>query len=186
MHFWEGVERGSAWLDRWLDRVSGAAIALMVLLMFGLVAARYLFSIGSIAGQEAVQWLHALAFLLGASVALRADAHVRIDILQQRWSQRTRDVVELLGLLLLLLPFCVFVAWISLDYVAASWSVREASREPGGLPALYLLKTLIPVAAALLGLQALARVLAVLRRLRGKGSAQGGAETARSDVNPAS
>ena len=169
MRFAEGVERVSAWLDRWLERVSGIAIAAMVLLMFALVAARYLFSIGSIAGQEAVQWLHALAFLLGASVALRADAHVRIDILQQRWLTRTRELIELIGLLALLLPFCVFVVWVSLDYVAASWSVREASREPGGLPALYLLKTLIPVAAALLGLQALARALAVIVRLRGDG-----------------
>ena len=168
MRFAEGVERASAWLDRWLDRVSGIAIAAMVLLMFGLVAERYLFSIGSIAGQEAVQWLHALAFLLGASVALRADAHVRIDILQQRWLTRTRDLVELLGLLLLLLPFCGFVIVISLDYVGASWAVSEASREPGGLPALYLLKTLIPLAAGLLGLQALARLLAVMNRLRGK------------------
>ncbi|MCB1561864.1 MAG: TRAP transporter small permease subunit, partial [Xanthomonadales bacterium] len=109
-------------MDRWLERVSGIAIAAMVLLMFALVAARYLFSIGSIAGQEAVQWLHALAFLLGASVALRADAHVRIDILQQRWLTRTRELIELIGLLALLLPFCVFVVWVSLDYVAASWS----------------------------------------------------------------
>ena len=93
---------------------------------------------------------------------------MRIDILQQRWLTRTRDLVELLGLLLLLLPFCGFVIVISLDYVGASWAVSEASREPGGLPALYLLKTLIPLAAGLLGLQALARLLAVMNRLRGK------------------
>src|SRR5690606_5132512 len=170
MTFPSGVERASAWLDRWLDRVSGVAIGAMVLLMFALVAARYLFSIGSIAGQEAVQWLHALAFLLGAAVALRADAHVRIDILQQRWSARTRDLIELFGLLVLLLPFCAFVIGISANYVAASWSVSEASREPGGLPALYLLKTLIPVAAGLLGLQGVARVLGAVARLRGVAS----------------
>ena len=162
------VARFGARLDRVLLSVASIAMLLMLLLMFGLVAARYLFSAGSIASQEAVQWLHALAFLLGASIALRADAHVRIDILQQRWSQRTRDWIELVGLAALLLPFCVFVSWISADYVIASWSVHEASREPNGLPALYLLKTMILLAAILLALQGLVRGLAVWARLRGR------------------
>jgi TRAP-type mannitol/chloroaromatic compound transport system permease small subunit len=151
---------------------SGLGIALawlvpaVVLLTFGLVVARYGLGIGSIAGQELVLWLHGTVFMLGMTVALRHGRHVRVDVLQQRWSPRTRAVVEIVGTLVLLLPFSAFVFWISLDYVAASWSMREGSREPGGLPALYLLKTVIPLAAALLFLQGVAELLRAWRAYR--------------------
>ena len=84
-----------------------------------------------------------------------------------RASERGRAWIELLGCVFLLLPFCAFMLWISLDYVAASWQMREASREPGGLPALYLLKGLIPLSAGLLFLQGVSEALKALARLRG-------------------
>src|SRR5690606_15701428 len=80
---------------------------------------------------------------------------------------RTRARVELAGIVLLLLPLCLFAVWISLDYVAASWSVREGSRDPGGLPGWYLLKALIPLSAALLALQGLAQAVRAAQRAVG-------------------
>jgi len=159
---------------RLLDAVSaliGRCVAWLLLplllLAFGLVVARYAFGIGSIATQELVQWLHAAIFMLGSAWALQQGKHVRVDVFSARASERTRTWIELLGCLILLLPFCVFMVWISLDYVATSWGMREASREPGGLPALYLLKALIPVSAALLALQGLSETLKAIGRLRG-------------------
>jgi TRAP-type mannitol/chloroaromatic compound transport system permease small subunit len=140
-----------------VGRLCGWLVLAMAALVVALVAARYLFAQGSVAAQEAALWLHAAVFLLGAAFALRHEQHVRVDILQQRWSPRGRARAELAGTLLFLLPFCAFMLWISLDYVAASWSLREGSRESGGLPGVFLLKTLIPLAALLLGLQGLAR-----------------------------
>lgn len=154
-------------LSRWTDAALVWLVPLLVALCFGLVVARYLFALGSIAAQELVLWLHSLVFLLGSAGALRAGQHVRVDILQQRWSPRTRAAVEAAGHLLFLLPFLVFMLWISLDYVAASWSLRESSREPGGLPGVFVLKTLIPLSAGLLALQALAELLRALARWRG-------------------
>lgn len=153
-HFAERTGHTAAWL----------ALAL-VLVTFAVVVLRYLFDFGSIALQETILYLHASLFLLGAAYTLRTDAHVRVDIFYRRQSARARAVVDLLGALLLLLPVCSFLLWISWDYVASAWSLREASGETGGLPWVYLLKTLIPVAAVLLILQGVSQALRSLATL---------------------
>ncbi|MBX3724882.1 MAG: TRAP transporter small permease subunit [Xanthomonadales bacterium] len=144
---------------RALGWLCGACVLAVVLVTFALVALRYGAGRGSIAAQELVLHLNAVAFMLGGAWTLLRDGHVRVDVLQQRWSPRTRARVELAGLLLLLLPFCAVLFWTSLDYVAASWRLREASREVGGLPGLYLIKALIPLSALLLAMAGLARGL---------------------------
>lgn len=158
---------------RWADAISelaGRLAALMaialVALVFGLVVARYGLGLGSVAAQEAVLWLHAAIFLLGLAYALRHGAHVRVDVFSQRWSPRTRAWVEVGAGVLLLLPLCIFMLAMSWDYVAASWSAREGSRDPGGLPGWYLVKALLPVSALLLMLQGLAETLRALARAR--------------------
>ncbi|SDD67038.1 TRAP transporter small permease subunit [Aquimonas voraii] len=150
-------------LQRWLGAALTALTPLVVLLCFGLVAARYGFGKGSVAVQEAMLWLHACVFMLGMAWALRHERHVRVDVLHARLSPRSRAWIEAGGHLVLLLPFALFLVWVSLDYVAASWLVRESSREPGGLPALFLLKSLIPLSAWLLAVQSLALFLQRLR-----------------------
>lgn len=162
----ERLARGIDALSDGVGRLCGWMTLALAALVLALVAARYLFGLGSIAVQEAALWLHAAVFLLGAAYALRHDQHVTVDLLQQRWSDRGKARAELAGTLLLLLPFCAFMLWVSLDYVAASWSLREGSREPGGLPGVFLLKTLIPLAALLLGLQGLVRGWRAWRVLR--------------------
>jgi TRAP-type mannitol/chloroaromatic compound transport system permease small subunit len=152
----EAIGRATSWL------VPG-----VVGLTFAIVLLRYLFASGSIALQEAVLWGHSAVFLLGAAFALKRDAHVRVDIVYRALEPRRRALADLAGTLLFLLPVAAFMLWISLDYVAAAWAVREGSREPGGLPGVYLLKTLIPVSAALLLLQGIALVLRQLTLLRG-------------------
>lgn len=144
---------------RWTGALCGLCTLSVVLLMFGLVVMRYGFDKGSIALQELVLHLNATAFLLGGAYALLRDAHVRVDILQQRWSPQTQRWAELAGLALLLLPFCAVLLWTSLDYVAMAWSLREGSREAGGLPGLYVVKSLIPASAVLLMLAGAARAL---------------------------
>lgn len=147
---------------RWLGLLCGLCVLAVVLVTFSLVVARYGFDLGSIAAQELVLHLNAAAFLFGGAYALLRDAHVRVDIVQQRWSPRTRAWVELAGLVLLLLPFCAALFWLSLDYVAASWRLREGSREVAGLPGVYLVKSLIPISAVLLALAGLGRGLRLL------------------------
>lgn len=144
-------------------RLAGLLAIALVALSFALVLARYALGVGSVAAQEGVLWLHSALFLLGLAFALRHGAHVRVDVFSQRWTPRTRARVEVAGMVGLLLPFCVFIVAMSWEYVGASWSAREGSRDPGGLPGWYLLKSLLPLSAALLMLQAVAETLRALR-----------------------
>ncbi len=128
----------------------------MVLITFAVVVLRYVFDLGWIAMQELVTYLHAAVFLAGAAFTLRHEGHVRVDIIFRDLSPRGQAWVDLFGTLLLLFPVCGFIAWISWDYISQSWTLLEGSRETGGLPGVYLLKSLILLMAGLLLLQGLA------------------------------
>jgi len=131
----------------------------MVLVSFLVVVLRYAFDLGWIAMQESVTYMHAALFTLGVAYTLRRNGHVRVDIFYQKLSRRGRAWVDLLGTLLLLTPVCIFIAWIGWDYVLKSWEVMEGSREAGGIPAVYLLKTLMIVMPVLVLIQGLAWIL---------------------------
>ena len=149
--------------DNILDRISavtGRATAwltlFMVIITFVVVVMRYVFDAGLIWVQESVVWMHAVVFMLGAAYTLRDEGHVRVDVFYRVMSDRHRAWVDLIGALIFLLPLCVFLGWKSFDFVTQSWSIREASRESGGLPypLIPMLKSvllLMPVAVALQG-----------------------------------
>ncbi len=131
----------------------------MALTTGGIVILRYGFDIGSILAQEAVIYMHGALFLLGAAYALKQGAHVRVDIFYRGFGLRSRAWVDSLGGIVFLLPLCVFIITSSFDYVSESWSMRESSPEAGGIPAVFLLKTLIPLGAMNLAIQGIAEVL---------------------------
>ena len=139
----------------------------MVLVTFAIVVLRYVFNVGWIAMQESVTYMHTLVFMLGAAYTLKHNGHVRVDIIYQRCSLRTRGWIDLFGTLFLLLPVAGFILWSSWEYVGDSWAVHESSRSSGGLPGIFLIKTLIPTMACLLLLQGLS--LAVHSLLTGLG-----------------
>jgi TRAP-type mannitol/chloroaromatic compound transport system permease small subunit len=164
----------TALADR-IDRLTtavGRAVAwlalLVVLLQFALVVARYLFGLGSIWLSEAVIYGHATLFLLAAAWTLKAGGHVRVDIFYAEASPRTRATVDLIGALLLLLPFALTLIVLSLPYAARSWAILERSQESSGLPLVFLLKTLIPLFAALMALQGAAQAIRALAALRAR------------------
>lgn len=168
-----GLERLAATLEAGSVAV-GRAVSLLTVVMVAatavIVVLRYFFGVGWIWLQETVTWMHAAVFMLAAAYTLAREDHVRVDVFYREMSPRARAGVDLVGTLVLLLPFCAFLAWTSWDYVAASWRVAEGSRESGGLPALYLLKSVLvatPVLLALQGVALAARSTAVL--LRGEG-----------------
>ncbi len=156
--------------------VTGRAVAwltlAMTLLSFGIVVLRYGFNQGWIWLQESVTYLHAAVFMLAAAWTLQTDDHVRVDILYRERSARYKAVVNLAGTVLFLVPVSVLLLAVGWDYVAASWATREVSREAGGLPLVWLLKTLILALPALLLLQSWVTARQALSELRG-GDVQG-------------
>lgn len=151
-----GIGRSAAWLALF-----------MVLLEFLVVLLRYAFEWGSIALQEGVVYMHASLFMLTAAWALQQDAHVRVDIFYRDMSEKNRARVNLFGALFLLLPTSLFLLYICWDYVSLSWRLREGSKETGGLDAVFLLKSLMPIAASMLALQAVSQAATAALQLRG-------------------
>jgi TRAP-type mannitol/chloroaromatic compound transport system permease small subunit len=152
-----------------LGRLAAWLVLVVVLLQFALVVARYLFGLGSIWLSETVIYAHAAVFMLAAAWTLRAGGHVRVDVFYAEASGRTKALIDLAGAVLLLLPFMLVLLWLSVPYAARSWAVLEHSQEASGLPLVFVLKTLIPVFAALMALQGVAQVIraaATLARVR--------------------
>lgn len=147
--------RGVAWLT-----------LIMTLLTFTIVFLRYGLNMGWIWLQESVTYLHAMVFMVAAAWAFQTDDHVRVDIFYRDRSARHKSKVNLAGTLLFLVPFSLFLLIIGWDYVAASWATREASMEAGGLPLVFLLKTLILILPALLLVQSLSTVRNCISELR--------------------
>jgi TRAP-type mannitol/chloroaromatic compound transport system permease small subunit len=140
----------------------------MVVITAIIVVMRYVFDAGSIWMQELVIWMHAAVFMVGAAYTLLHEKHVRVDIFYRKMGPRGRALVDLLGVTIFLLPLCGFLAFKSYDFAAASWSIHEISREPGGLPypaipAMKSIVILMPVAVALQGISLMLRSLAAVR-----------------------
>jgi TRAP-type mannitol/chloroaromatic compound transport system permease small subunit len=141
----------------------------MVVVQVVVVLMRYVLGVGSIWLSEAIVYAHATLFMGAAAWTLQRGGHVRVDIFYADASPRSRAVVDLLGAIALLLPFCGVLAWFAIPYVGRSWAILERSRETSGLPLVFLLKTLIPLFAAMLALQGLSQAiksLAMLTMLR--------------------
>jgi TRAP-type mannitol/chloroaromatic compound transport system permease small subunit len=116
--------------------------------------------------------------MLTAGYTLAAGGHVRVDIFYSEMSAKGQALVDLLGTLLLLLPFCGFLIWSSWDYVGISWEIREASQETGGLPFPFpaIMKSFIPLTGLLLILQGIVIILNSVATLRADNSDHGSGE----------
>lgn len=160
------LRRFAAAVDGLNDRI-GAAIRWLALVMVLLGAynavARYLtkytgLMLASNAFTELQWYFFSLIFLLGAAYGLRHDVHVRVDVLFARLSRKTQAWIDLAGTVLFLLPFTVVFLWVSWRPVMNSWSIRETSPDPGGLPR-YPIKAVILIGFVLLLLQGLSHVI---------------------------
>ena len=160
----------------WLTGLMGAIVVVVVVLRYG-------FDQGAIALQESVMYLHATCFMLGIAYTFKHDEHVRVDIFYSHLSERGKAWANLLGHLIFLLPCTVTVLVSSIRYVGASWAIFEGSAEVGGIPGIFLLKTLIPVMAVLLLLQGVVEIIRTLRVLRpvATGPAPAGTDPAEAD-----
>ena len=134
-------------------------VVVMVFLVTLTLFLRYVLSIGSVALQESIMYLHAIFFMIGISFAIKENAHVKIDILSNKFNSKQKNVVFIAGLIFFMIPFSLFVIFISLDMVSNSWEVMEQSSEAGGLNLVYLLKSVIPLTGFLIFLQSISELI---------------------------
>jgi TRAP-type mannitol/chloroaromatic compound transport system permease small subunit len=159
-----------------IDRISeatGRAAAWLTLAMvavsFIIVVIRYVFDSGFIWLQESLTWMHAAVFMLGAAYTLQRDEHVRVDIFYREMTVRRRAIVNLFGVVCFIFPLCIFFVVEGFDYVRASWSIHEVSRNAGGLPypAIPLLKSTLLLMPVAIALQGFSMVLHSVSQLKG-------------------
>jgi TRAP-type mannitol/chloroaromatic compound transport system permease small subunit len=156
-----------------IGRTAAWAALFIVLMQFVVVVLRYAFGIGSIWLSESIIYGHAALYMLAAAWTLRENGHVRVDVFYSEASARTKAMIDLVGALVLLLPFMLVLAAFAVPYVARSWAILERSRETSGLPVVFLLKTLIPAFAILFALQGMSQAMRAAQVLAGERASKG-------------
>lgn len=142
-------------LSEWTGRFVAWFTLAIVLIQFVVVLMRYVFGVGSIWAQESILYLHAFLFMLAAAYTLKHDGHVRVDIFYREARPRVKATVNLVGALLFVVPVALVILKLSWPYVGQSWAILEKSKETSGIPAVFVLKTAIPLFAVQMVLQGL-------------------------------
>lgn len=145
-------------INRVIGKVAAWLTFAMAVVTFVVVVMRYGFNTGSIKTQESVVYMHALLFMLCGAYCFQQGKHVRIDIFYSQLNPARKALVDILGGIFILSPVCLFTFYISWEYVSASWSYLETSREPDGLPFIYLLKTVLLIMPTMVFCQGLSDI----------------------------
>ncbi len=151
----------SSKIDNFTERtgqtISWLVITLVLLVGYD-VSMRYVFQSGSIGIQELEWHLFSVIFLIGAAYTLKHDEHVRLDVLYRSKfiNDKTRAWIDAFGAIFILLPFCILIVVSTWPFISQAFIHNEASPDPGGLPARWLIKSMIPIGFGLLFLQGIA------------------------------
>ncbi|PHP26569.1 TRAP transporter small permease subunit [Limimaricola cinnabarinus] len=155
-----------------LNRVIGHVFSWLalgiVVVCFTVVVQRYVFAISYVWMQDLYIWLNGAMFTAVAGFALLRDDHVRVDIFYRPASIPKKALIDLIGVVLFLVPFCIVVYLYAMPFVQRSWGYYEASANIGGLEGLFILKSFIIVFAVLVGLQGLAMAGRAILTLKGR------------------
>lgn len=144
------------WLNEKIGNATAWLTAVLVILICTDVVFRYFFKTTAAWIIELEWHIFAIIFLLGGGYAFKHNRHVRVDLFYANFSEREKAWINLLGSLLLLIPWCIVAIIYSAKYAYLSYQIRESSSDPGGLPALYLLKFIIVLGFILLLMQGVA------------------------------
>jgi len=125
----------------------------LVLLISADVLLRYVFNFSTASLYEMEWHLFAIIFLLASPYTLQKNRHVRVDVFYNNFSKRKKNIIDLIGNIIFLIPFSFIIFYTSLPFVEDSYSILESSPDPGGLPYRFIIKSIIPIAFFLLMIQ---------------------------------
>ncbi len=126
---------------------------LLVIVVCYDVISRYFFKSSSVAVQELEWHLFSVIFLMGAAYTLLTENHVRVDVIYVRLSEKKKAWINIFGTLFFLIPLCVTVLYTSWNFTATSFAINETSPDPGGLPARFIIKSILPISFVFILLQ---------------------------------
>ncbi len=154
--------------DQYIGNISAVLMLLMMVNVVIDVILRYFFHTGSIGLQEMEWHLFSVMFLIGISYALNDEAHVRVDFIYDNMSTKRKAWVNILGTIFMLVPFALFIAYTSYDFVLDAYITNEISEDPGGLTHRWMIKAMIPLAFVLLLISAIAYIRQNISKLKAK------------------
>jgi len=143
---------------------SWLSFALVILITLD-VFLRYIFNFSSASLYELEWHFFAIIFLLGSSITLQNDQHVRVDVFYNKLSNKKKEIVNLIGNIFFLLPFSIVIFYTSLPFVEDSLKVLESSPDPGGLPYRFIIKLVIPLSFLLLALQGTINIIKNIKKI---------------------
>jgi TRAP-type mannitol/chloroaromatic compound transport system permease small subunit len=156
------LERGVRLIDRFAE-LSGVAIAWLMVPLIGAVVyeviARYVFAAPTLWAFDVTYMLYGAMFMLGAAYALRVGAHIRTDFFWERWSARTRGLIDTVAYLVFFFPGIALFLWVGWEEAWYAYGIGETSEQTAWRPILWPLKACIPLAAALLLLQGISELV---------------------------
>ncbi|AWY01611.1 C4-dicarboxylate ABC transporter permease [Marinomonas primoryensis] len=143
-------------LSIFIGKAGSLALPVLIVVILANVFLRYVFNLGLVELEE-VQWhLNAIVVMSCLAYSYQANEHVRADVFHNTFSPRKKAWVEILGVLFLLFPYTGLVGWHAWSIASYSWTLREGSPMPSGLPARYLIKGVMALGLSLLTLQGFA------------------------------
>ena len=153
-------------INEQVGKIAAWSTSLLVWLICANVLMRYIFNTSFIWFGELETYFFAISFLLTGAYAFKHNSHVRVDLFYDKWSPKRKALVNLFGGILILIPWCTIAFWYCWEYAYKAFKVGEKSNQPGGLPALYILKFIIVFGFALLLLQAISNILKSIQTIK--------------------
>jgi len=147
-----------------VDTCSWLSFILVILISLD-VFLRYVFNFSSASLYELEWHMFAVIFMIGSSLTLQKDEHVRVDVFYNKFSDKGKNIINLIGNIIFLLPFSLVIFYTSIPFVEDSFRVLESSPDPGGLPFRFFIKSIIPISFLLLALQGILNVYKNLKNL---------------------
>ena len=153
-------------ITKYIAYLTAFVLALLVILVVYDATSRYLFSEGSTALQELEWHFFDVVILLSIAYTLRNNSHVRVDIFYEKFSPKTKALINIFSFIFFVLPLSFLIIYIGINFVEMSYLQQEASSDPGGLKYRWIVKSLMPLAFILLALQAFKELLDDMKRWR--------------------
>jgi len=146
---------------KYLGFLTAFVLIVLVLLVVYDATARYLFSSGSIALQELEWHLFDVVILFGIAYTLQQNAHVRVDIFYASFSQKTKNIINIISSIFFILPFSFLIIYVGVDFVMLSFAQNEISSNPGGLEYRFLVKSIMPLSFVFLSFVAIKNIFSM-------------------------
>ncbi len=150
---WSSLSKRIDWLSEWIGKASAWLIPLLIAELAYDTIARYVFNVPTEWSYDITYMLYGAAFMGGASYTLLLDEHVRIEVIYEKVSLRSRAIIDAIGYIVFFFPSMGALLYFGTEFTIKSWKILEASGESMWSPPIYPFKTIIPITALLITFQ---------------------------------